>query len=103
MLIKAVAQAMPTFAMGCFDITKDICDQISKLIGKFWWSSQDRENKMHWVSWEKLTLPKSQGGIGIQGYPHFQFGYAGQAGVETSARSNIPLCTSFTGKVFPPW
>jgi len=65
-LIKAVAQAIPTFAMGCFDITKDICDQISKLIGKFWWSSQDRENKMHWVSWEKLTLPKSQGGLGFR-------------------------------------
>ena len=35
-LIKAVAQAVPTFAMGCFDITKDICDQISSMIGKFW-------------------------------------------------------------------
>ena len=44
-LIKAVAQAIPTFARGCFDITKDICDQISSMIGKFWWSSQDKEKK----------------------------------------------------------
>ncbi|GJN33981.1 hypothetical protein PR202_gb22612 [Eleusine coracana subsp. coracana] len=31
-LIKAVAQAIPTFAIGCFDITKFICDQISTMI-----------------------------------------------------------------------
>jgi hypothetical protein len=34
-LIKAVAQAIPTFAMGCFDITKELCDQISAMIGKY--------------------------------------------------------------------
>ena len=26
-LIKVVAQAIPTFAMGCFDITKELCDE----------------------------------------------------------------------------
>jgi hypothetical protein len=31
-LIKAVAQAIPTFVMGCFDLTKEICDQISTVI-----------------------------------------------------------------------
>jgi hypothetical protein len=31
-LIKAVAQAIPTFVMGCFDLTKEICDQISTMI-----------------------------------------------------------------------
>ena len=65
-LIKAVAQAIPTFAIGCFDLTKEICEQISSLIAKFWWSNQDRENKMHWLSWDKLTLPKYQGGLGFR-------------------------------------
>ena len=38
-LIKAVAQAIPTFAMGCFDITKEMCSQISTLICRYWWSN----------------------------------------------------------------
>lgn len=44
-LIKAVAQAIPTYAMGCFDLTKVLSDQISSLICKFWWSQQDNEKK----------------------------------------------------------
>lgn len=34
-LIKSVAQAIPTFAMGCFDLTKGLCDKISSMIAKF--------------------------------------------------------------------
>lgn len=34
-LIKAVAQAIPTFAMGCFELTKGLCDQISSMICRY--------------------------------------------------------------------
>lgn len=37
-LIKAIAQVIPTFAMGCFDITKTLCDQISAMICRYWWN-----------------------------------------------------------------
>jgi hypothetical protein len=45
---------------------KEMCEQISKLIARYWWSSQDRENKMHWLSWEKLTMLKCKGGLGFR-------------------------------------
>jgi hypothetical protein len=48
-LIKVVAQAIPTYAMGCFDLTKGLCDEISSMIGRFWWSQQDNEKKIHWL------------------------------------------------------
>jgi hypothetical protein len=31
-LIKVVAQAIPTFAMGCFDITKEMYEQCKALV-----------------------------------------------------------------------
>jgi len=49
-MIKAVAQAIPTYEMGCFDITKELCDQISRQVCRYWWSQNDKENKMHWLS-----------------------------------------------------
>lgn len=65
-MIKAVAQVIPTHAMGCFDITKELCDQISREVCRHWWSQNDKENKMHWLSWEKLKRPKKQGGLGFR-------------------------------------
>ena len=52
--------------MACFDITKSLCDQISSMICKYWWSQIDKENKVHWISWEKLVWPKREGGLGFR-------------------------------------
>jgi hypothetical protein len=49
--IKAVAQAIPTYAMSCFDLTKKLCDEISSMINRYWWSQQDGKDKCHWIGW----------------------------------------------------
>lgn len=41
--MKAVAQAIPTLGMGCFDLTKTLCDHISTMICM-------KKNKIHWLS-----------------------------------------------------
>jgi ribonuclease HI len=65
-MIKAVAQAIPTYAMSCFDLTKGWCEEISSMIARYWWSQQDKTNKIHWVSWDKLTKSKCRGGLGFR-------------------------------------
>jgi len=65
-LIKAVAQAIPSYAMSCFDLTKTLCDEISSMISRFWWAQQDKKNKMHWLSWELLCCRKEKGGLGYR-------------------------------------
>jgi hypothetical protein len=47
-LIKACAQAIPTFTMSCFDLTKSLCEEMSMMICRFYWAQQDKENKVHW-------------------------------------------------------
>ena len=65
-LIKAVAQAIPTYAMSCFDLTKSLCDDIGRMVCRFWWAQQENENKMHWISWEWLCSRKKKGGMGYR-------------------------------------
>jgi hypothetical protein len=64
-LVKAVAQAIPTYAMSCFDLTKPFFDELSSMIGCHWWSQQDRD-KVHWLSWDKLLQTKEDGGLGFR-------------------------------------
>jgi hypothetical protein len=65
-LIKACAQAIPTFSMSCFDLTRTLCDEMSAMICRFWWAQQDKDNKVHWLSWEPLTKSKKDGGLGFR-------------------------------------
>ncbi|KAJ1256423.1 hypothetical protein BS78_K029100 [Paspalum vaginatum] len=65
-LIKAIAQAIPTFAMSCFDLTKGLCDELSSMIARYRWSQQDKTNKIHWIGWPKLTRSKNLGGLGFR-------------------------------------
>jgi hypothetical protein len=46
-LIKAIAQAIPTYTMSCFDLTKTLCDDIGTMISRFSWAQQENENKLH--------------------------------------------------------
>ncbi|GER25196.1 RNA-directed DNA polymerase [Striga asiatica] len=49
--------------MSCFVIPVSICKEICQLISKFWWrKGGDKEKGMHWLSWDKLAMPKLEGG-----------------------------------------
>ena len=65
-LIKAIAQAIPTYARSCFKILDSLCDEMTSLIRNFWWGQCKEERKTAWISWEKFCVPKANGGIGFK-------------------------------------
>ena len=42
-LIKVVAQAVPSYTMSCFLIPKGLCEEIEGMIRKFWWGQRQEE------------------------------------------------------------
>jgi hypothetical protein len=38
-LVKSIAQAITTYAMSCFDLTKNLYDQVRAMICRYWWSN----------------------------------------------------------------
>lgn len=65
-LIKAVAQAVPTYAMSVFKLPQGLCDDMQKEIAKFWWGSSKEKKNIHWSRWENLCQAKIRGGLGFK-------------------------------------
>lgn len=51
---------------GCCRLPKGICVDICKELAKFWWGEKEKENKIHWLGWDKLTEVKGKGGLGFR-------------------------------------
>jgi len=66
MLIKAVAQAIPTYAMSIFKLPKDLYSSVQAMFNRFWWSHDPTKRKIHWVGGGKLCDPKDEGGLGFR-------------------------------------
>ena len=65
-LLKAVVQAIPTFAMSCLKLPVGLCHDIEMLIRKFLWGQRGEQRKIHWRSREVLCQPKEPGGLGFK-------------------------------------
>ena len=60
-LIKTVAQAIPTYSMNLFKLPRSICDSINSLVARYWWGQNREERKIHWINWRKLCTSKKKG------------------------------------------
>ncbi|KAG7599040.1 Reverse transcriptase domain [Arabidopsis suecica] len=70
-LIKSVAQALPTYIMSCFLLPKAIRSKLSSAIANFWWKTNENSNGIHWIAWDKLCTPYSEGGLGFRTLEEF--------------------------------
>jgi hypothetical protein len=65
-LIKAVAQALTVYVMGVFKLPLGLCDELTKMIRRYWWGAEHGKRKTHWLSWDSLMRPKSHGDTGFR-------------------------------------
>ncbi|KAL5854197.1 hypothetical protein ACOSQ4_003999 [Xanthoceras sorbifolium] len=70
-LIKAIAQSVPAYAMSCFKLPVSIGLEIQKMCADFWWGTTQEKRKMHWFSWKRLCQPKVEGGMGFREFQAF--------------------------------
>lgn len=70
-LLKSVAQALPTYIMCCFLLPQDNIRKLMSSISNFWWSSKQNSLGLHWIAWDKICLPHDQDGLGFRDLKYF--------------------------------
>lgn len=65
-LIKSVAQAILSYALSVYRLSKGFCDDVARIFTRFLWGSTDDQKKVRWMSWDRLCHPKELGGLNFR-------------------------------------
>ncbi|MFS7943990.1 putative glycerophosphodiester phosphodiesterase [Helianthus anomalus] len=64
-LVKSVLESLPSYYFSLYRAPSKVIKDLEKSIRRFLWGGNSETYKMHWVSRDRVTIPKEDGGIGI--------------------------------------
>jgi hypothetical protein len=101
-MIKSVLQAIPSYVMSLFLLPSTLITTIERLMNSFWWGCGGSNNKgIHWMSWEKLSMHKSNGGMGFKDLTAFNLAMLGKQGWKFQTDTNSLVSRIFRARYFP--
>jgi hypothetical protein len=100
-LLKAVIQAIPTYCMSIFLLSKSLCANINSQMRKFWWGQYGKESGINWVSWENMGKPKAEGGMGFREFSSFNLALLAKQSWRLWSNPTSLIATIMKAKYYP--
>lgn len=97
-MLQSVLSPIPNFAMTCFRLPVSLCNQIQYVLTRFLWDAKEGDNKISWVAWDTLTLPKDQGGLGFKDVQLFNQALLAKIAWRLITKPNCLLARVLIGK-----
>ncbi|KAL8097756.1 hypothetical protein AgCh_030760 [Apium graveolens] len=100
-LIRTVAQALPTYAMNVFLLPMEITKHIERTLSNYWWRQNQASNsKLNWMSWERLSRHKSSGGMGFRDFRSFNLAMLGKQGWRLMSNTQSLVTKMYKARYF---
>ena len=77
-LINSVLTSIPIYFFSFFRVPKQVVDKLVRLQRNFLWGGALDQNKIAWIRWEKVCLPKEEGGLGVKDITAFNVSLLGK-------------------------
>ena len=65
-LIKQVLSSLPTHISPVLPLPKSVSNHMEAVMRNFFWSGGSPNKRRHQISWDMVTLPTKEGGLGIR-------------------------------------
>jgi len=101
-MIKSVLQAIPSYVMSIFQLPATLINTIEKMMNSFWWGhGRTNQRGINWLSWEKLSMHKTNGGLGFKDLTALNLAMLGKQGWKFLTGPDSLVSRMFKAKYFP--
>lgn len=77
-LIRSVLSSIPLYYLSFFRMPAGVLAKCNSILRRFLWGGKDEVRKVCWVKWEKVCLPKKDGGLGVKDWNLFNLALLGK-------------------------
>lgn len=101
-LIKSVAQTLPSYSMSVFLLPIETCKDLEMLMTKFWWRNDSTKDKgIHWKCWSRLCSAKVDGEMGFRCLRDFNVALLGNQAWRLLSQPDKLVSRIFKARYFP--